>query len=140
MAKMQIAPKDRPKVKAECLRLLATLRLDPARTQLISGFVDTYLSLNAQEEQVFQAEIGRLEASTREGVMQIVTSWMQQGIEQVEKGIVLRQLTRRFVELPASMRSKIEALSLTQVEALGDALLDFQTIADLEAWLQAIAE
>lgn len=144
MAKMQIAPKDRPKVKAECLRLLATLRLDPARTQLISGFVDTYLSLNAQEEQVFQAEIGRLEESTREGVMQIVTSWMQQGIEQGieqgEKGIVLRQLTRRFVELPAPVRSRIEALSLPQVEALGDALLDFQTIADLEAWLQAIAE
>ncbi|MFW6360042.1 MAG: Rpn family recombination-promoting nuclease/putative transposase, partial [Chroococcales cyanobacterium] len=43
MAKMQIAPEDRPRVKLECLRMLATLQLDPARTQLISGFVDTYL-------------------------------------------------------------------------------------------------
>jgi predicted transposase/invertase (TIGR01784 family) len=42
MAKMQIAPEDRPKVKAECLRLLVTLQLDPARTRLISQFVDTY--------------------------------------------------------------------------------------------------
>ncbi|MDQ2687409.1 MAG: Rpn family recombination-promoting nuclease/putative transposase, partial [Armatimonadota bacterium] len=42
MAKMRIAPADRPRVKLECLRLLATLRLDPARTQLISGFVDSY--------------------------------------------------------------------------------------------------
>ncbi len=33
MAKMQIAPADRPKVKAECLRLLVTLKLDPARMQ-----------------------------------------------------------------------------------------------------------
>jgi hypothetical protein len=49
MAKMKIAPQDRPKVKAECLRLLATLSLDPARMQLISGFVDTYLRLNAAE-------------------------------------------------------------------------------------------
>jgi predicted transposase/invertase (TIGR01784 family) len=143
MAKMQIAPQDRPKVKAECLRLLTTLRLDPARTQLISGFVDTYLRLNAEEEQVFQAEIGRLEETTREGVMQIVTSWTQQGIEQgVEQGeraIVLRQLMRRFVELPDSLRSQVEALPLAQVEALGDALLDFQAVADLAAWLQAIA-
>lgn len=57
MAKMQIAPEDRPRVKVECLRLLATLRLDPARTQLISGFVDTYLRLNATEERVFQSEL-----------------------------------------------------------------------------------
>ena len=42
MAKMRIAPEDRRTVKLECLRLLATLRLDPARMQLISGFVDTY--------------------------------------------------------------------------------------------------
>jgi hypothetical protein len=31
MAKMNIAKPDRPKVKAECLRLLVTLRLDPAK-------------------------------------------------------------------------------------------------------------
>jgi hypothetical protein len=43
MAKMQIAAEDRPKVKAECLRILATLRLDAAKTRLVSGFVDTYL-------------------------------------------------------------------------------------------------
>ncbi|WP_204103138.1 MULTISPECIES: Rpn family recombination-promoting nuclease/putative transposase, partial [Spirulina sp. CCY15215] len=46
MAKMNIATEDRPRVKVECLRLLATLRLDPARMQLISGFVDSYLKLN----------------------------------------------------------------------------------------------
>ncbi|MBE9010773.1 Rpn family recombination-promoting nuclease/putative transposase, partial [Pseudanabaenaceae cyanobacterium LEGE 13415] len=46
MAKMKIAKRDRPKVKAECLRVLATLRLDPARTRLIAQFVDTYLQLD----------------------------------------------------------------------------------------------
>ena len=47
MAKMKIAPKDRPKVRLECLRLLATLKLDPARSQLIGGFIAAYLKLNA---------------------------------------------------------------------------------------------
>jgi hypothetical protein len=42
MAKMRIEKKDRPKVKAECLRLLVTLKLNPAKMQLISGFIDTY--------------------------------------------------------------------------------------------------
>ena len=46
MAKMKLADRDRPKVKAECLRLMVTLRLDRARMRLIAGFVDTYLRLN----------------------------------------------------------------------------------------------
>jgi Domain of unknown function (DUF4351) len=37
-------------------------------------------------------------------------------------------------ELPQEVRSQIETLSLEQLENLGEALLDFQAIADLEAW------
>ena len=36
MSKMDIAPVDRVYVKAECLRILVTLKLDPARKSLIS--------------------------------------------------------------------------------------------------------
>jgi hypothetical protein len=43
MARMQMKKTDRPKVKAECLRLLTTLKLNPAKQKLISGFVDTYI-------------------------------------------------------------------------------------------------
>ena len=46
MARMKIARRERPLVKLECLRLLATLRLNPAKMQLISGFVDTYCRLS----------------------------------------------------------------------------------------------
>jgi hypothetical protein len=83
MAKMKIAEKDRPNVKVECLRLLVNLQLDPARNFLISGFVDTYLRLNPAAEQVFQTEIARIEPATeQEKIMQLTTSWMEQGIEQ----------------------------------------------------------
>ncbi len=68
--------------------------------------------------------------------MQIVTSWMEQGIEQGERSLILRQLTRRLGELPEATRSHLEHLSLNQLEALGEALLDFRAIADLDAWLQ----
>ncbi|NJL91937.1 MAG: DUF4351 domain-containing protein [Coleofasciculaceae cyanobacterium SM2_1_6] len=143
MAKMRIAPGDRPKVKAECLRILATLRLDPARTRLISGFVDTYLRLNAQEKEVFQSELGKLEEREREGIMEITTSWLEQGIEQgIEQGVqreakslIFRLLNRRVGELPGRVRSQIEALPLAELEALAEALLDFSGLPDLEAWL-----
>ncbi len=72
--------------------------------------------------------------------MQIMTSWMEQGIErgieQGERSLILRQLTRRLGELPEATRSRLEHLSLTQLEALGEALLDFRAIADLDTWLQ----
>jgi predicted transposase YdaD len=154
MAKMQIAPGDRPQVKAECLRLLTTLSLDPARVELISGFVDTYLRLNAQEEGMFQVEIGKLDESEKVGVMQIVTSWMEQGIEQgMEQGIeqgmergaeqearslILRLLTRRIGDVPPDTRSQIQSLSLSQLESLGEALLDFSQPDDLVEWLRAL--
>jgi predicted transposase YdaD len=135
MAKMRIAPADRPLVKIECLRLLATLQLNPARTQLISGFVDTYLKLNTQEEQVFQAEIARLVPIEQEGIMQIVTSWMEQGIEQGEKSLIFRQLARQVGDLPAAVRAQVEQLPLPQLEALGEALLDFKSLNQLQNWL-----
>ncbi|WP_338023014.1 hypothetical protein [Argonema galeatum] len=64
---MKIAPSDRPRVKLECLRLMATLKLDRARMRLISGFVDTYLRLNAEEETLFRTEINTIEPSEGEG-------------------------------------------------------------------------
>jgi hypothetical protein len=70
--------------------------------------------------------------------MEIVTSWMEQGLEQGalrEKSLVLRQLTRRLGNLPPSMQSQVSALPLEQVESLGEALLDFVGLTDLERWL-----
>ncbi len=74
MSKMKIEESDRPKVKAECLRLMVTLKLDPAKSRLISKFVDTYLRLNDQEEDMFQAEIAKLESQQNETIMYTMTS------------------------------------------------------------------
>ena len=60
MSRMGMSPQERPRVKLECLRLLSTLKLDPARMRFISGFVDTYLQLSAQEALQFQQEADSL--------------------------------------------------------------------------------
>lgn len=62
------------------VRALATLRLDPTRIQLISGFIDTYLKLNTAEEELFRTNINQIAPEEQEVVMQIVTSWMEQGL------------------------------------------------------------
>ena len=123
MSKMNIASADRPKVKAECLRMLVTLKLNPAKMQLISGFIDTYLRLNKIEEEKFAAEIGSLIPAEKEEVMQIVTSWMEQGIEQgieqgrqeaitKEKDLIVRQIKRKVGNIDMELETRIKSLNL----------------------------
>lgn len=97
MAKMSVAIADRPRVKAECLRVLTTLRLDPARMQLISGFVDVYLRLNESEEEVFQAEIDRMGLANEARVMEILTSWEVKAMERIALNLLREGMTSEFV-------------------------------------------
>ncbi len=59
--------------------------------------------------------------------------------EQGERKLVLRLLNRRVGEIPEPLKTQIKALSREQLEALGEALLDFSTLADLQGWLQSQA-
>ncbi len=110
--------------------------------QLISGFIDSYLQLNAQEKQLFQAEVDKIEPIQKEATMKIVTSWMREGIEQGKQSeslsLVTRQLTRRIGTITPELQQRIKQLQLTQLEDLAEALLDFSAVADLEAWLQKV--
>jgi hypothetical protein len=144
MSKMKIEKKDRAKVKVECLRAIATLKLDPARVSILSGFVDTYLNLNQSEVVEFNREVASIKKETeKEQVMQIVTSWMEQGIEQgrIEGGkdealrLVSRVLHRRVGELDAGVNERLQLLSVSQLEDLLDAALDFSQMGDLTGWL-----
>ncbi|WP_341272075.1 DUF4351 domain-containing protein [Cylindrospermopsis raciborskii] len=56
----------------------------------------------------------------------------------VKKAIamVIRQLTRRLGELSEQRLGQIRQLSVPQLEALAESLLDFRDISDLEAWLK----
>ncbi|MCL4206173.1 MAG: DUF4351 domain-containing protein [Pirellulaceae bacterium] len=137
MAKMYMEPAERARVKLACLRMLAQLQLDPARRELISGFVDAYLSLTMEQERELESELQRIQPQEREAVMEIVTSWMKKGREQGERTLVLRQLRKRLGALDRSSEEQIEALPPDAVERLGEALLDFSRSDDLQAWLQA---
>jgi predicted transposase YdaD len=61
----------------------------------------------------------------------------QAGEQAGESRLVLRLLSRRIGDLSPEMRSQIQALSLQQLESLGEALLDFSKPSDLQDWLQS---
>ena len=100
MSNMAMNPVERPLVKLACLRMLAKLQLDPARRRLISGFIDEYLQLTIEEKHEFQAELAKLVPQEKESVMEIVTSWMkeglEQGLEQGERTLLLRLLRKKL--------------------------------------------
>ena len=60
---------------------------------------------------------------------------IQQGLQQEGKSLVLRLLHRRVGTVPTDLVAQVEVLPLSQLEALGEALLDFKGLEDLVQWL-----
>jgi predicted transposase/invertase (TIGR01784 family) len=64
---------------------------------------------------------------------------LQQGLEQGERLIITKQLIRRFGELPDTVQQQLQQLAIADLDALGEALLDFSSLDDVETWLQAVS-
>ncbi len=74
----------------------------------------------------------------REGIMResvIYQEILQEGRQEGELALILRQLNRRFGLLEPDLETAIRGLSLEALEGLAEALLDFDTVADLKRWL-----
>jgi hypothetical protein len=150
MAKMGIEAKDRVTAKKECLRMIARLKLDSARTHLLGGFVDSYIKLLEKERKELNAELKKLPKREREEVMEITTSWEEIGIQkgkqigmqigmQRESELVLRQIQRKFGKIANSDKKQILALPIEKIEELGELLFDFQNFDELQNWLNQIS-
>jgi hypothetical protein len=162
MSKMQIARRDRVKVKVQCLRLIATLRLDPARSQLIAGFVRTYLQMTRPELVELQREVGLLPREELNTMLTLTNEWIELGEERgeergIEKGIakgivegleqgmergratearslILRLGTKRFGAASAESEAVLEAADIVRLEAFVERLLE------VESWQELLAE
>lgn len=112
--------------------MLARLKLDPARAELIGGFFETYLKLTAQEEEEFYRELDKMDQKEALAIMQITTSWHEKGrlegriegkiegkIEKTQE-IICKFLARRFGVESAEIQEKVRRM--TSLETL-DAVL-----------------
>lgn len=61
----------------------------------------------------------------------------QEGVIEGERSLVLRLLIRKIGSIPPALEAKIQTLSLSHLDTLGEALLEFSTVADLATWLQS---
>jgi predicted transposase YdaD len=61
----------------------------------------------------------------------------QEGKQEQTQTLILRQLQRRVGELSLLLQQHIQSLTVSELEELGEALLDFTAMEDLLNWLQA---
>ncbi|WP_338438728.1 DUF4351 domain-containing protein [Synechococcus elongatus] len=122
--------------KLELLKLLYERGLSRERIIGLFRFIDWLLSLPEGLELEFRNELSAYEQERR---MPYITSieriGLQKGFQQGEVAVVLRLLNRRLGQLSTAQTTQIQGLTLEQVEELSEFLLDFKSIADLEAWL-----
>jgi Domain of unknown function (DUF4351)/Putative transposase, YhgA-like len=136
MTTMRIHPKDRAKVKLECLRLLATLKIDPAKMELISKFIYTYLKLTAKQEREFQQQMAQIASQEKEKVMELLHGWREEGIEQGVKKTVLKSLCYKFGQLGKQTLANINKLNTEQLESLMIKVLSSQQLTEIDTWIR----
>ncbi|HEY9801554.1 MAG TPA: DUF4351 domain-containing protein [Leptolyngbyaceae cyanobacterium] len=94
---------------------------------------------NLRVNQQLQADdrelIMRLEPIYQRNREQAKQEGRLEGRQEGEQNIIIRQLNRRIGNIDESFIERIKGLSIEQLENLGEALLDFSTVADLETWL-----
>jgi predicted transposase YdaD len=82
-------------------------------------------------------QMSRQEIAEMLGLVELQeTRVYQEGRQEGERSLILKQLDRKLGSISADLRSQVESLSVSQLEALGEALLDFSSIEDLKTWLQ----
>lgn len=94
------------------------------------------LNINQQIETDDRELVMRLAPLYQEDREKARQEGRQQGQQLGEQQIILRLLNRRFGGLGLSVIEQIQGLSIDELESLGDVLLDFSEVGDLEVWLR----
>jgi predicted transposase YdaD len=120
-------------------------QLEPRQRTEISAYTQILAGLKYNQDlirQLFREGIMResviYQEILREGEQRGELRGREQGRKTEGQLLIVRQLTRRVGQLPQQLLERIETLSLEQLENLGEALLDFQAIADLETWFNTL--
>ncbi|WP_258316485.1 DUF4351 domain-containing protein [Cylindrospermopsis raciborskii] len=77
-----------------------------------------------------------LQKGLQEGELRGEQRGRQEGRQEGQRKIILLLLNHKFDGIESPVVERINRLSLEQLEAMGESLLDFRQISDLEAWLK----
>jgi predicted transposase/invertase (TIGR01784 family) len=102
--------------------------------QLNQQEVELMLGITLQETRVYRD----IKAVGEElGMVRGLEQGLEQGRKEEAANLAIRLLSKRFGKLADHQALQISALTLIQLEQLSEALLDFETIGDLDSWLES---
>jgi len=156
MTKMQVEQADRATIRREFMRLFLTMKFDRTKMKVISEFMGTYLKLTSEENREVRKEIENTmtpvqqkeyytylnpweEAGMERGLEQGIVRGIEQGQRDGEIRFALRVIKSKFGPLDEALMERISGLELPKVEDLAGVLINFQTVKELENWLDANA-
>ena len=84
--------------------------------------------------------VAKIKHLEEENQMPFISPTEELAMERGEQQLIIRQLNRRIGEIKSSLIETIRTLTIEQLELLGEALLDFSSITDLEQWLESNSE
>ncbi|AFY42564.1 DUF4351 domain-containing protein [Nostoc sp. PCC 7107] len=129
-------PGERKNWKFSLIRRLYEQGLEERDIRNLYRFIDWVMILPKALEAEFWQDFKLFE---QELTMPYITTGerigYERGKEEQTQALVLKLLQRRVGNLPDEVRQQVQSLSLEQLEALGEALLDFSNINDLLNWL-----
>ena len=140
---MRSTPGRRVEVYAQAVRGLLELEPDPARRAKYLDFIDIYAGLTDNERRRYQEQYaeesrtmaGIVQRAREEGLEQGLERGLERGIEQgIERGkqtLLLRQLGRRFGELPPEAEERVGRASAPDLESWADRVLDAATLDEV---------
>jgi hypothetical protein len=118
VAEVLALPETHPR-RAGILRLLASWKVS----------IEVKDILDAQEQEELMA------------LSQVFLDWEQKTINTAQKqeaeSFVIRLLNRKFGQVSPAIETQIRSFSLSQIEELGEDLLDFSQLSDLDDWLRS---
>jgi predicted transposase/invertase (TIGR01784 family) len=96
-----------------------------------------FLLSDIKQTRVYQeAKQEGLQEGRQEGRQEGLQEGRQEGRQEGEARLVLRLLSKRFGKIDDRRVQVINSLTVEQLEDLGEALLDFSELADLDNWLE----
>ena len=125
----QVASADETRAIIEMITTIISYKFKELSTQEVEAMLDiTFEETRVYREIKAEAEQKGLEQGRQEGRQEEAAS------------LILRMLTKRFGSLEDDAQSSVRALSLENLEALSEALLDFDSMSELNTWIAQRSE
>jgi hypothetical protein len=147
-ARMKFDARKRVSLTRDFFIRLAETAVDQEDKLLAAGFFSRYQRLTRRQALQLERERSKVMPDmAREKVIQLTNPFIELGISRgrrrgLKEGrereieLVLRLLRRRLGSVTASQEKALRMLGLPRIEALGEALLEFSSPADLDQWLR----